>query len=135
MKERDLTFDDSYRNFFPCGDKKSKGIQQVLATFEQTAFGKDCSEEDKVTVESKYQNFLKSLKIVLLACNSSWNTLTRYQKSDHISACLIVAAGRLSNLPKKDILDAFKSFKDDSLKSIKIRYLKKTKLFTGIEDL
>ena len=134
MKERDLTFEDDYKNFFPCGDKKSKGIQQVLASFEQKAFAKD-SVDDKEIVESKYQNFLKSLKIVLLACNSNWCTLTRYQKSDHISACLIVAAGRLSNLPKKDILEAFKSFEDESLRSIKIRYLKKTKLFTGIEDL
>jgi len=104
-------------------------VQLVIAEFEQKAFLLSSDKE-------KYNNFIAKLKVVLLAVFASWSVLTRYQKCDHIAACLIITASNLSGLPKKLVLDVFKSFDNfETFRGLKIRHLKKTKFYTGVEDL
>lgn len=127
LKERCLTLQDHYSKFLPVNDKKTKGVLEVLAKFEQTAFG-NCNTE-------VHQSFLTKLKVVLLAVCASWCAITRYQKCDHIAACLITAASKLSQVPKRLVLEVFKTFSDESFKGIKIRQLRKTKFFMSVDDL
>ena len=83
----------------------------------------------------KHADFIEKLKIVLLALLANWPVLTRYQKHDHVAAILLLNAAWLSNLPKRIVLETFKSFGDENFKNLKIRHLKKSKLYTNVQEI
>lgn len=89
MNKANLTMEDHYSKFFPMQDKKSKAILGVIATFEQKAFG---STQHPSTAYGSYQEFLRQLKVVLVILMTDWSVKSRYQKCDHIAACLIIMA-------------------------------------------
>merc|ERR1711976_305184 len=129
MKEANLSMEDHYSKFFPVQDKKSKTILGVIATFEQRAFG---GTHQKSSTCSSYQEFLRQLKVVLFVLMTDWSVKSRYQKCDHIAACLIIMACMLANIPKKLVLETCRSFDIESFKNIKIRMLKKTKFYVAL---
>lgn len=130
QSEAGLSLDDHYSRFLPGGDKKSKAIIAQLAIFEQNVFGE--MGNSSLSVE-KYQTFLNRLKIVLLVLMADWSVVAKYQTCNHITACQILSTCILSNIPKRIVLDAFKSFDDENFKMIKIRQLKKTKAYLNIQ--
>lgn len=132
LNKANLTMEDHYSKFLPMQDKKSKAILEVIATFEQQAFG---STQLQSTAYGNYQGFLRQLKIVLVILMADWSVKSRYQKCDHIAACLIIMACMQANIPKKFVMETFRSFDNECFKNIKIRLLKKTKFYVALQDM
>jgi hypothetical protein len=127
-----LTLEHHYSNFLS-SDKKYKKISGYLANYEQIVFSgkmfcENCESE-------KYSDFISALKVVLLLIMGSWPVLTRYAKCDQVAAILLVLAAQLSNLPKKCIYDSFKLFDDENFNTMKIRHLRKAKLYNSAQEL
>ena len=132
LTQHSLNLDSHYSSFL-MSDKKLKKIAEYFANFEQIVFGqkKFCEKCENV----KHADFIEKLKIVLLALLANWPVLTRYQKHDHVAAILLLNAAWLSNLPKRIVLETFKSFGDENFKNLKIRHLKKSKLYTNVQEI
>jgi hypothetical protein len=127
-----LTMEHHYSSFLP-SDKKYKKISGYLANYEQIVFSgkifcENCESE-------KYSDFISGLKVVLVLIMGSWPVLTRYAKCDQVAAILLVLAAQLSNLPKKCIYDSFKLFDDENFNTMKIRHLRKSKLYNSAQEI
>lgn len=127
-----LTQDHHYTSFLS-SDKKFKKIGAYFANFEQIVF------DNKMFCDyceaAKHSDFISKLKVVLLLILGEWSPLTRYQKCDHVAAIILMVAAQLSNLPKKCVLDSFKQFEDENFGCMKIRHLRKAKLYHSIQQI
>jgi len=132
LSQHGLTLDHHFSSFLS-SDKKFKKIGAYLANFEQIVFGSKMFCEGCEGV--KHSDFISKLKVLLLLILGNWTALTRYQKCDHVSAILLLVTAQLSNLPKKCVLDSFKLFEDENFGCMKIRHLRKAKLYQSIQQI